>query len=140
MSEDPNREVIEEFRENAGRVDSAMGGSFKGRPMLILHTTGARTGRERLAPLMYLQEGDRRFVFATKGGAPTHPHWFHNLKANPDVRVETGTETYPAAAAEMTGAERDRIYAAQAAAWPQFVEYEQKTTRRIPVVALERTG
>lgn len=140
MSEDPNREVIEEFRGNAGTVDRAMGGYFKGKALLILHTTGMRTGRERIAPLMYLEEGDRRFVFATKGGAPTHPHWFHNLKANPDVRVETGTGTYRAMAIEVTGPERDRIYAAQASAWPQFVEYERKTGRTIPVVALERAG
>jgi deazaflavin-dependent oxidoreductase (nitroreductase family) len=129
-----NREVIEEFRANAGAVDGAMGGYFKGKPMLLLHTTGAKTGAERVTPLMYLDDGDRRFVFASKGGAPDNPDWFYNLKANPDVAVEVGTERYPARATVITGAERDRIYAAQVAVLPQFGDYEKSTTRTIPVV------
>ena len=140
MSEfdDMNREVVAEFRSNQGVVDTAAGGYFKGKPMLILHTTGAKTGAERANPLMYLDEGDRRFVFASKGGAPDNPDWYYNLKANPGVTIEMGTESYPATASVITGPERDRIYAEQVAAFPQFGEYEQKTTRRIPVVALDR--
>ena len=140
MSEfdDMNREVVAEFRSNQGVVDTAAGGYFKGNPMLILHTTGAKTGAERANPLMYLDEGDRRFVFASKGGAPDNPDWYYNLKANPGVTVEMGTESYPATASVITGPERDRIYAEQVAAFPQFGEYEQKTTRKIPVVALDR--
>ncbi len=136
--DDMNRQVTEEFRANDGVVNTAAGGFFKGKPMLLLHTTGARTGAERVNPLMYLDEGDRRYVFASKGGAPDNPDWFHNLRANPDVTVELGTESYPARAAVVTGDERDRIYAEQARAFPQFGEYEQKTTRKIPVIALDR--
>ncbi|MEZ0284156.1 MAG: nitroreductase family deazaflavin-dependent oxidoreductase [Thermoleophilia bacterium] len=136
--DDMNREVVAEFRSNQGVVDTAAGGYFKGKPVLILHTTGAKTGAERANPLMYLDEGDRRFVFASKGGAPHNPDWYYNLKANPGVTVEMGTESYPATASVITGPERDRIYAEQVAAFPQFGEYEQKTTRRIPVVALDR--
>ncbi|HSI31775.1 MAG TPA: nitroreductase family deazaflavin-dependent oxidoreductase [Miltoncostaeaceae bacterium] len=136
--DDMNREVVAEFRSNQGVVDTAAGGYFKGKPVLILHTTGAKTGAERANPLMYLDEGDRRFVFASKGGAPDNPDWYYNLKANPGVTVEMGTESYPATASVITGPERDRIYAEQVAAFPQFGEYEQKTTRRIPVVALDR--
>ena len=140
MSEfdDMNREVVAEFRSNQGVVDTAAGGYFKGKPVLILHTTGAKTGAERANPLMYLDEGDRRFVFASKGGAPDNPDWYYNLKANPGVTIEMGTESYPATASVITGPERDRIYAEQVAAFPQFGEYEQKTTRKIPVVALDR--
>jgi deazaflavin-dependent oxidoreductase (nitroreductase family) len=134
-----NREVLAEFRANAGVVDTAAGGYFKGKPVLVLHTTGAKTGRERETPLMYLDEGDDRFVFASKGGAPNHPDWYHNLKTNPDVTVDVGTESYPATARLITGPERDRIYAAQVAAFPQFGDYEQKTTRKIPVIALDRS-
>ena len=134
-----NREVLAEFRANAGVVDTAAGGYFKGKPVLVLHTTGARTGRERETPLMYLDEGDDRYVFASKGGAPNHPDWYHNLKGNPDVTVDVGTESYPATARVITGPERDRIYAAQVAAFPQFGDYEQKTTRKIPVIALDRS-
>ena len=140
MSEfdDMNREVVAEFRSNQGVVDTAAGGYFKGKPILILHTTGAKTGAERTNPLMYMDEGDRRFVFASKGGAPDNPDWYYNLKANPDVTVEMATGSYPAVASVITGPERDRIYAEQVAAFPQFGEYEQKTTRKIPVVALDR--
>ncbi len=134
-----NRPVIDEFRANGGEVNEAMGGYFKGKPLLLLHTTGAKTGAERVTPLMYLDEVDRRYVFASQGGAPDNPDWYHNLKANPDVTVETGTGSYPARATEVTGGERDRIYAAQVAAFPQFGDYEQKTTRKIPVIALDRS-
>jgi deazaflavin-dependent oxidoreductase (nitroreductase family) len=134
-----NREVLAEFHANAGFVDTAAGGFFKGKPVLVVHTTGARTGKERVNPLMYLDEGDDRYVFASNGGAPNHPDWYHNLKANPDVTVEVGTASYPARARVITGPERDRIYADQVAAHPQFGDYEKKTTRTIPVIALDRS-
>lgn len=133
---DWNRQIIDEFRANEGRV----GGQFEGAPVLLLTTTGAKSGLSRTSPMMYLAEGDRRFVFASKAGAPTNPDWFHNLKANPEVTVEMGTETFGARAEEVFGAERDRIYAEQARRYPGFAEYEEKTTRTIPVVELLRTA
>jgi deazaflavin-dependent oxidoreductase (nitroreductase family) len=135
-----NREVIEEFRSKNGVVEEAVGGYFKGKPILLLHMTGAKTGAARMTPLMFLDEGDLRYVFASKGGSPDNPDWFHNVRANPEVTVEVGTEKYDARAREITGDERDRIYAAMADRFPQFGEYQEKTTRAIPVVALERTG
>ncbi len=136
MSEfnDWNRSVIEEFRANHGKL----GGPFEGGPMLLLTTTGARTGQKRVNPMMYLQEGDRLFVFASKGGAPTNPDWYHNLVAHPQVTIELGGETYDAMAAPVGGAERDRIYAEQSRRYPNFAEYQQKTKRVIPVVELKR--
>jgi deazaflavin-dependent oxidoreductase (nitroreductase family) len=133
---DWNTNVIAEFRANAGRV----GGMFAGAPMLLLHTTGAKTGQERVNPLMYLPDGDRLVVFASKGGAPAHPHWFLNLKAHPDVTVEAGEETFAAVATEVTGEERDALYARQADAYPQFAEYQKDNPRLIPVVMLERAN
>lgn len=131
-----NKQIIAEFRENGG----AVGGQFEGAPLLLLHTRGARTGRERINPLMYLPEGDRMVVFASKGGAPDNPDWFHNLKAHPDVTVEVGTETVAARATIVTGDERDRLYAEQARRYPQFAGYAESTSRTIPVVVLERTA
>jgi deazaflavin-dependent oxidoreductase (nitroreductase family) len=128
-----NREVIEEFRANEGRV----GGNFAGAPMVLLHTTGARTGEERVNPLMYLPDGDRVVVFASKGGAPNNPDWYHNLVANPEVTIELGTETRAATARVAGPDERDRLYDEQAKRYPQFAGYQQRTTRRIPVVVLE---
>lgn len=128
-----NRQVIEEFRANEGRV----GGMFEGAPMVLLHTTGARTGQERVNPLMYLPDGDRVIVFASKGGAPDNPDWYYNLVANPAVTIEVGTETKPATAKVVGPEERDKLYAEQAKRYPQFAEYEEKTTRKIPVVVLE---
>ena len=128
-----NRKVIDEFRANEGRV----GGSFEGAPMVLLHTMGARSGKERVNPLMYLPEGDRIVVFASKGGAPDNPDWYHNLVANPDVTVEVGTETKPGTARVAGPDERDTLYAEQARRYPQFGEYEKLTTRRIPVVVIE---
>lgn len=130
-----NRKVIEEFRANEGRV----GGFFEGAPMVIVHTTGAKTGAARANPLMYLPKGDTVVVFASKGGAPHHPDWYHNLKANPEVTLELGAETKPAIAHEVTGAERDRLYAEQAAAYSNFADYEKATTRKIPVIAITPT-
>src|SRR4051794_25270962 len=129
---DFNEGIIREFRETGGKV----GGQFEGAPLLLLHTTGAKSGQERIAPVMYLQEGDRVLVFASKAGAPDNPDWFHNLKANPSVTVELGAETFAAQAEILEGDERDRIYAHQAELFPGFAEYQANTDRVIPVVAL----
>jgi deazaflavin-dependent oxidoreductase (nitroreductase family) len=131
---DFNEKLIVEFRANGGKV----GGMFSGAPMLLLTTTGARSGQQRTTPLVHTRDGDRIVVIASKGGAPTSPAWYHNLVANPTVTVELGTEKFPAKATVVTGAERDRLFAAQAALMPNFAEYETKTTRKIPVVVLER--
>ena len=126
-----NRAVIEEFRSNKGNVD--------GRPLLILSTTGAKTARERVNPLMYLPDGDRWVVFASKGGASTSPDWYHNLLANPTATLEVGGESFEVDATVLTGAERDRLYTRQAGLYPMFAEYEQRAApRKIPVVALTR--
>jgi deazaflavin-dependent oxidoreductase (nitroreductase family) len=129
---DWNRKIIEEFRANDGQV----GGQFQGAPILLLHTKGAKSGKERVTPMMYLDLDGRRFVFASKAGADTNPDWYHNLIAHPDVTVEAGAETYSANAAPVTGADRDRIYSEQAERYPGFAEYQQKTERVIPVVEL----
>lgn len=129
---DWNAGIISEFRANDGRV----GGPFKGAPILLLHTTGARTGTERVSPMMYLEMDGRRFVFASKAGAPTNPDWFHNLVAHPEVQVEIGTDTLTARAVPLTGEERARIYAEQASRYDGFRQYQEKTTREIPVVEL----
>jgi len=131
-----NRRNIEEFRANEGRL----GGSFAGAPMLLLTTTGARSGKRYTNPLMYLPDGDRLVVFASKGGAPTHPDWYHNLLANPRAGVEVGTESRDVIAVMASGAERDELFTRQAELYPQFGEYQRGTTRQIPVVILERAG
>jgi deazaflavin-dependent oxidoreductase (nitroreductase family) len=131
---DWNAPVIDEFRNNEGRI----GGNFEGAPMLLLHTTGAKTGHERVNPMMYLRHDDRLLVFASKAGMPTNPDWYHNLVANPDVTVELGTETFAATAMVTTGDDRDRLFAIQAERYPGFKEYEAKTDRVIPVVELIR--
>jgi deazaflavin-dependent oxidoreductase (nitroreductase family) len=127
-----NRRIIEEFRENEGRV----GGQFEGAPLLLLHTTGAKSGQTRIHPVMYLDLDGHRYVFASKAGADSDPDWYRNLVANPEVEVEVGSETHEATAVPVTGAERDRVYAEQATRYPGFVEYQEKTTRVIPVVEL----
>jgi deazaflavin-dependent oxidoreductase (nitroreductase family) len=131
-----NRAVIEEFRANAGKV----GGVWEGRLLVLLTTTGAKSGEQRTTPLMCHREGDRVFVFASKGGAPQSPAWYHNLVAHPTVTLEVGAERYAARATVLDRAERDRVYALQAANFPQFAEYQTRTTRTIPVVALDRAG
>ena len=131
---DFNRQIIEEFRENGGETF----GVFKGRPLLLLTTTGAKSGAARTTPLVYSKDGDRIVVIASMGGAPKHPAWFLNLKANPEVTIELGTEKFAARTSIPEAPERDRLYAQQAATMPAFNEYQQKTTRRIPVVVLER--
>ena len=138
-TDDFNRPVIEEFRANNGAVDTAMGGVFAGQPILILHTTGAKTGKPRLNPLVYATDGERLIVSASKGGAPSHPDWLFNVRANPDVRVELSDETFRARAAIIeNGPHRDELYARLAAIMEQFAHYETKTDRRIPVIVLER--
>jgi deazaflavin-dependent oxidoreductase (nitroreductase family) len=129
-----NESLIKEFRANDGKV----GGNFAGRPVLLLTTTGARTGRQFTLPLVYLVDGERLLIFASKAGAPTNPDWYHNLVANPTVTVEVGSEKYAATATVITGEERDRLYARQVEAMPGFGDYQAKTTRVIPVVALNR--
>ena len=129
---DYNAKIIEEFRANHGRV----GGSFEGAPLLLLRSTGARSGQERVSPMMYLADGDRYLVFASKAGAPDNPDWYHNLKANPDATIEVGDDTVDVRAEELSRAERDEKYAEQAALYPGFADYERKTDRIIPVLAL----
>ena len=133
---DWNRGVIEEFRNNGGKV----GGGFEGAPLVLLHTVGARSGQPRVNPLMYLPDGDRWIVFASKAGAPTSPDWYHNLVAHTEVNIEVGTDTIPVTATFAQGDERDQLYRRQAGLYPQFAEYERSTTRRIPVVILTRRG
>jgi deazaflavin-dependent oxidoreductase (nitroreductase family) len=133
MPTDWNTAIIEEFRANGGKV----GGQFEGAPLLILHTTGARSGQERVNPVMYRRVGDDIAVFASKAGAPTNPDWYHNLVTNPSVRAEIGTETAGFTARVAAGDERDQIWDAQKAEFPGFADYETKTSRQIPVVILE---
>lgn len=129
---DWNAGIVEEFRSNSGKV----GGIFEGDPMLILHNTGAKSGEPRLNPLLYRSEGDRIFVFASKGGALQNPDWYHNVKAHPSVTVEIGSETMSATATEVTGSERDEVFARQAAADARFDGYQKGTNRTIPVIEL----
>lgn len=131
-----NRTVIAEFRANGGKA----GGMFEGAALVLVHHTGARSGKARISPLVYYSEGDRVYIFGSKGGADHHPSWYHNLVANPKITVELGTETFPAVARVLTGTERDEIYTKQAALAPQFAEYQRNTTRTIPVVELERVA
>ncbi len=131
-----NRQTVEEFRATKGKV----GGMWEGRPLLLLTTTGAKSGQPRTNPVMYLREGDRLFVFASKGGAPSHPDWYHNLLAHPEVTVEIGDQTYTATAKPVTGEERDHVYARWAQMYPQFREYQEKTSRTIPVIELVPRG
>ena len=128
---DWNTGVIAEFRKNHGKV----GGMFEGAPLLLINHKGARTGKDRVNPVMYFKDGHRYLVFASKGGAPTNPDWFYNLKAHPDAKIEVGDETIEVRATEITGAERDRFYAKQASLYPQFAQYQQKTKRTIPIIA-----
>lgn len=134
--EDFNARIIAEFRANHGRV----GPPFEGAPLLLLHTVGARTGERRINPMMYLRDGDRYIVFASKAGADSHPAWYHNLLADPDARIEVGDQTLRVRADDLHGPERDELFARQAALYPGFADYQRKTTRIIPVVALRPVG
>jgi len=129
---DWNAQVIAEFRKNHGKV----GGNFEGAPLLLLHTIGRRSGKPRVNPVMYLKDGDRYFIFASKAGADTHPDWFRNLQEQPDVRIEVGDQTIDVHAEEIRGQERDRLYERQASIYSGFADYQRKTKRVIPVVAL----
>jgi deazaflavin-dependent oxidoreductase (nitroreductase family) len=137
---DWNQQTIDEFRANEGKV----GGPFEGAPLVLVHHTGRKSGREFVAPMMYLaDETDAKtvYVFASKAGAPTNPEWYVNLTGSGTATVEVGTETYDVSVREVTGADRDRIYAEQATRYPGFAEYEKKTAgiRTIPVLALTRS-
>jgi deazaflavin-dependent oxidoreductase (nitroreductase family) len=137
-SSDWNLKTIAEFRANEGRV----GGPFEGAPMVLLHHRGRKSGREYVTPTMYLPHDadDNIYVFATKAGAPTNPDWYYNLTAGGEGSVERGTESYEVKVRELTGAERDRVYAEQASRYPGFAEYERQTAgiRTIPVLELTR--
>ncbi|MEV5892653.1 nitroreductase family deazaflavin-dependent oxidoreductase [Nonomuraea fuscirosea] len=130
-----NKQIIKEFRENEGRV----GGMFEGAPLVLLTTTGAKSGKRVTTPVMYLKDGERYVVIASKGGDDNNPAWYHNLLATPAATAEIGTETFEVKAVVAEGEERDRLYARMVEQAPQFAEYEKKTTRRIPVVTLVRT-
>lgn len=131
---DWNKNVIEEFRTKGGKV----GGMFEGKPILLLHTTGAKSGQERINPVAYTTDGERLVVIASKGGAPTNPDWYYNLVANPQVTVEVGTEQFQARASVLAEPDRTRLYQQMVTVMPGFAEYEKKTTRAIPVIALTR--
>jgi deazaflavin-dependent oxidoreductase (nitroreductase family) len=131
---DYNQKIIDEFRANAGRV----GGRWEGRDLLLLTTRGRKTGREYTTPIVYTRDGERLLVYASQGGAPTHPDWYLNLVHDPHVAVEVGSERYDAIATPLEGEERDREFTAQAARVPAFATYQEKTSRVIPVVALTR--
>lgn len=133
---DFNEQVIAEFRANHGKV----GGPFEGAPLLLLHTTGAKSGKPRVSPLMYLPDGDNYVIFASKAGSDTNPAWYHNLKANPGATIEVGDDTISVAAQEVTGDARDALYRKQADLYAGFADYERKTTRIIPVVVLSASS
>lgn len=132
--DDRNRRIIEEFRANAGKL----GGHWEGRDLLLLTTTGRSSGRPHTTPVVYTPDGGRALVYASKSGAPTHPDWYLNLLAEPHVVVEAGTERYEAIATPLEGEERERRFAEHAARFPAFREFQEKTERAIPKVALER--
>jgi deazaflavin-dependent oxidoreductase (nitroreductase family) len=134
---DFNQSIINEFRANEGKV----GGPFAGAPVVLLHTTGAKSGQARINPLV-AQPGEEGtlYIFASKAGSPTNPDWYHNLVAHPEVEIEIGTEHFAATATPVTGTERDRIFTRQKELMPGFADYESKTTRTIPVIALTRSG
>lgn len=129
-----NKTIIDEFRGNAGKV----GGTFAGATVLLLHTTGAKSGAERTNPLVYLPDGDRWVIIASKGGAPKNPDWYHNIVAQKDMTIEVGTESVDVEAEEVTGPERDALYARQVARFASFGDYEKATARKIPVIRLTR--
>ena len=134
--QDRNTPIIEEFRANGGKV----GGRWEGGKLLLLGTTGAKSGAKRTTPMTYLQEGETLHVFASKAGADVHPDWYHNLVANPTVTVEVLADTYEATATVLDRPERDRIYAEQTKLAPGFGTYQEGTKRIIPVVALTRNA
>lgn len=130
-----NDQIIEEFRANGGKV----GGMFEGANLVLLTTTGAKSGKPTTSPVMYMADGERYVIIASNAGADNHPAWYHNLSATPSATAEIGTETFEVKASFIEGVERDELYARMVAIAPGFAEYEAKTTRRIPVVALHRS-
>ncbi len=133
---DWNKQIIAEFRANDGKV----GGTFENTPLLLLHTTGAKSGKQRVNPVAYVEDGDRLVILASKGGGPTNPDWYYNLVANPDVRVEVGTDEFDAMAAVAQEPERTELFNRMAERNPGFREYQQRTERVIPVITLTRKG
>lgn len=133
---DRNRAVIEEFRANAGKV----GGPFAGKTLLLLHTIGAKTGREHVNPVAYVRDGERFVIVASKGGAPTNPDWFHNILGNPRVTIDLGDEQFTAMTTVAGEPERTRLYEKMVAMMPVFAEYRLRTPRSIPVIILTREG
>ena len=133
---DWNKKIIEEFRANGGKV----GGNFEGRTLLLLHTTGAKSGQERINPVAYTKDNDQLVIIASKGGAPTHPDWYHNIVANPRLIVEVGTEEFEVEAMVAEEPERTRLYDQMASIIPGFADYKGKTNREIPVIVLKRTN
>jgi deazaflavin-dependent oxidoreductase (nitroreductase family) len=131
---DFNRSIIDEFHANGGKV----GGMFAGANLLLLHTTGARSGREHVTPLVYEPLDEGLLIFGSKGGAPTHPDWYRNLVAHPETTVEIGSDTLAVRAREVEGEEYDRLWRDQTARMPGLADYQAKTTRRIPLLVLER--
>ena len=129
-----NKKIIDEFHANAGVVEAP----FAGMKMILITTKGAKTGQVTTTPLVYSKDGERLVIIASMGGAPKSPAWYHNLVANPEVEVEVGTEKFTVVASEAKGAERDSLFAKQAAVMPAFAEYEKKTTRKIPLMLLTR--
>ena len=129
-----NMAIIQEFRANAGKV----GGRFAGRSLLLLHTIGAKSGQPRINPVACIRDGDCLVIIASKGGAPTNPDWYHNILTNPLVTVETGTEQFQAQAAVAAEPERTRLYNKMVEMMPGFAEYQEKTSRVIPVIILTR--
>ncbi len=129
-----NRQLIEDFRANR----EAGGDKFAGRPLLLLTTTGARSSQRRTTPMMYIPDGQRLLVIASNAGAPRHPDWYYNLVAHPEVTVEVGSEQFEATAVVTDGAERERLWARVTELYPFFLEHQAKTSRQIPVIALER--
>lgn len=132
---DFNQQVIAEFRETGGTAAKTLGNHH---PLVLVHHFGAKSGTERITPLVPLIDGDRIFIFASKAGADDNPAWYHNLLAHPETRVELGDETFPVRVRELSGAERDEIYARQCEVEPQFADYQRKTSRVIPVLELVR--
>ena len=129
-----NQAIIDEFRANSGKV----GGPFAGKTLLLLHTVGAKSGQERINPVAYITDSDRFVIIASKGGAPTHPDWYYNIRAHPLVTVEVGTEQFQVQAAIASEPERTRLYNKMVEMMPGFAEYQRKTTRVIPVITLTR--
>ncbi len=129
-----NQKIIDEFRANEGKV----GGHFEGKNLLLLHTTGAKSGQERVNPVAYIRDGDRYGVIASKGGAPTNPHWYYNILAHPRLTVEVGTETFQVDAQVAEEPKRTRLYNKMVEMMPSFDDYRRRTEREIPVIVLTR--